>query len=162
MIIHTGHYRPVDAPDPVSQNPDNLSVNQAALANDESNKTKNIQSNVTKLSEIREKVTPVIADADPIHSSSTILVPDHDLHVTLRILPRLVKYTGSTRYGLDSKGWGASHDGESVRVEKVEKVERGSVKKSVKKGFSKKWFESAQNCKDTSQSFSLSLDGTVR
>lgn len=68
------------------------------------------------------------------------------------MLPKLVKYTGSTKYGLDSKyvianrGW-ANHDGESIKVEKVEQVERGSVRKSVKKAFSKKWSDQFQQCK---------------
>jgi hypothetical protein len=161
MIIHSGHYRPVDAPDPLPQNPDVPSVNQAALVDSKQNATRT-SSSISFLSEIATKVQPVIAQADLVNSSANVLTPDHDLHVTLRILPRLIKYTGSTRYGLDSKGWGASHDGESVRVEKVEKVERGSVRKSVKKGFSKKWFESAQGLKEVDRSFSFSLDGTAR
>ena len=157
MIIHSGHYRPVDAPDPLTKSPDVGSVDQAALA--ENNRS---SSSAVFESEIDTKVQPVIAQADPVNSSTNILTPDHDLHVTLRILPRLVKYTGSTRYGLDSKGWGSSHDGESVRVEKVEKVERGFVRKSVKKGFSKKWFESAQGVKHVDTSFSFLIDGTAR
>jgi hypothetical protein len=150
----------VDAPDPIAKNPDTPSVDQAALADSKLNDFRS-KSSLSVESEISTQVQPVIAQADPVNSSANILTPDHDLYVTLRILPRLIKYTGSTRYGLDSKGWGASHDGESVRVEKVEKVERGSVRKSVKKGFSKKWFESAQGLKDVDRSFSLSLDGTA-
>ncbi len=102
MIIHSGHYRPVDAPDPFPQNPDAPSVKQAALAHNDAQKDVNGSSLVVK-SPISTQVIPVIARPDPNSSSSTILVPDHDLFVTLRILPRLVKYYGSTRYGLDSK-----------------------------------------------------------
>ncbi|KAJ3079500.1 hypothetical protein HK102_003740 [Quaeritorhiza haematococci] len=52
-------------------------------------------------------------------------LPDHDLLVTLRVLPRLVRYTGSLRHGILSRGWGSGHDGESLRVERVAKVVRG-------------------------------------
>ena len=52
-------------------------------------------------------------------------LPDHDLCVYLRILPRLVNYNGSLRRGLTSKGWGSGHDGESLRVEKVVKIQKG-------------------------------------
>ena len=94
MIIHSGHYRPVDAPDPVS--PDFITPED-----DESKDLK--ASKIEEMTEFSVKVAPVIARADPITSSSTTLVPDHDLHVTLRVLPKLTKYTGSTRFGLDSK-----------------------------------------------------------
>jgi hypothetical protein len=61
------------------------------------------ESSILKKSAIQNHVVPVIAKADPNCSSATMLLPDHDLYVTLRILPKLVKYSGSTRYGLDSK-----------------------------------------------------------
>ncbi len=138
MIIHSGHYRPVDAPDPVSKNPDSASINQAALAVQNLNQD---ISTVTVESLIVNRVNPVIAQADPTNSSSTTLVPDHDLIVTLRVLPKLLKYTGSTRYGLDSKGWGASHDGESFAVVKVQRVEKGSVRRLGRKSCSKNWPE---------------------
>ena len=62
----------------------------------------------------------------------------------------------------NKSGWGASHDGESVKVEKVEKVDLGSVRKSIKKGSLKKWIESAQSAKEDNRSFLFALDGTVR
>ena len=91
VIIHSGHYRPVDAPDTV---PDQ---------NESPASTKNTISIAKTISPILLQITPVVAQADSQISSATTLVPDHDLHVTLRILPRLIRYTGSTRYGLDSK-----------------------------------------------------------
>ncbi|KAJ3367447.1 hypothetical protein HDU91_001413 [Kappamyces sp. JEL0680] len=136
MIIHSGHYRPVDAPDPFPENPDAQSVKQAAMAHNSPLKDVALSS-ITIKSVISSHIIPVIARADPDTSSSTILVPDHDLYVTLRILPRLIKYSGSTRYGLDSKGWGASHDGESVQVIRVEKVQRGAVARKGRKAFVK-------------------------
>ncbi|KAI8899562.1 histone deacetylation protein Rxt3-domain-containing protein [Globomyces pollinis-pini] len=139
MIIHSGHYRPVDAPDPVLENPDSGSLKQASLLKDVDNVHNRTTSLVTNVSPICSKVNPVIAQVDQRNSSSTVLLPDHDLNVTLRILPKLVKYTGSTRYGLDSKGWGSSHDGESVRIEKVTMLDSGSVYRLGRKSTSKKW-----------------------
>lgn len=94
MIIHSGHYRPVDAPD--SGSPENSAGEEAECDDIKS-------SRIEEMTEYSVKVNPVIARADPISSSATTLVPDHDLHVTLRVLPKLTKYTGSTRFGLDSK-----------------------------------------------------------
>jgi hypothetical protein len=136
VIIHSGHYRPVDAPDPVQKNPDGHSVDQAKLVNSSLGGL-NAASKIISKTEISTIIEPVIAKADPFSSSSTTLVPDHDLHVTLRILPKLQQYTGSTRYGLDSKGWG-NHDGESIRVECVERVPRGSVNRAVRKSVARK------------------------
>jgi hypothetical protein len=129
VIIHSGHYRPVDAPDPVAAD---IEIVQETEVEDLKS------SSIKEMTEFSVKVAPVIAKADPVFSSGTTLVPDHDLHVTLRVLPKLAKYTGSTRFGLDSKyftlkrGWG-SHDGESVRIERVEKVPNGSVKRTIRK-----------------------------
>ncbi|KAI8809111.1 histone deacetylation protein Rxt3-domain-containing protein [Cladochytrium replicatum] len=50
--------------------------------------------------------------------------PPQDLVVTLRILPRLFRYTGCYRYGITSRGWGTSHDGESIRIETIAEVSR--------------------------------------
>lgn len=127
MIIHSGHYRPVDAPDPIEKNPDLPSVLQAQmLKSDFGDKS---SSSISYKSPISSEVMPIIARADLESSSSTTLLPDHDLNVTLRILPKLIKYTGSTRYGLDSKGWSCLHAGESFIIVKVEKVKRKTIVK---------------------------------
>ena len=91
MIIHSGHYRPVDAPDTVPGQNEILGS------------IKNTTSFTKVISPILSQVTPIVAQADSVLSSATTLVPDHDLKVTLRVLPRLIRYTGSKRYGLDSK-----------------------------------------------------------
>ncbi|KAI9034356.1 hypothetical protein DFJ74DRAFT_640183 [Hyaloraphidium curvatum] len=59
-------------------------------------------------------------------------LPDHDLLITLRILPQLVRYTGSLRCGLVSRGWGAGHDGNSIRVIECEKIACGDAVKMAK------------------------------
>ncbi|KAJ3325563.1 hypothetical protein HDV06_003333 [Boothiomyces sp. JEL0866] len=143
VIIHSGHYRPVDAPDPSP-----LSVegqNAVNQTDQESRKT----STIVVESPIITRVIPIIAQADPACSSSTILVPDHDLLVTLRILPKLLNYAGSTRFGLDSNGWGSTHDGQSVRVERVEKVPRGTVTKLGRKASAKRWGDVISNAAKT-------------
>lgn len=48
-------------------------------------------------------------------------IPDHDLRVTVRVLPKLRNYTGSIRYCIKSRDWG-NHDGMSLFVNKVEKI----------------------------------------
>lgn len=49
------------------------------------------------------------------------LIPDHDLKVTVRVLPRLQSYTGSIRHRIKSRDW-KKHDGMSLYVNKVEKI----------------------------------------
>ncbi|RXK39206.1 hypothetical protein M231_03563 [Tremella mesenterica] len=47
------------------------------------------------------------------------------VNVTVRIVPRLVRYTGVKRNGIQSRNWGNGHDGYSVVVEAVERVKAG-------------------------------------
>lgn len=49
------------------------------------------------------------------------LIPDHDLKVTVRVLPTLKNYASCIRYRLKSREWG-KHDGMSLFVDKVEKI----------------------------------------
>ncbi|WVN89304.1 uncharacterized protein L203_104526 [Cryptococcus depauperatus CBS 7841] len=44
------------------------------------------------------------------------------VNVTVRIVPRLVRYTGTERNGLKTRGWGNGHDGASIVVEYVERI----------------------------------------
>lgn len=48
-------------------------------------------------------------------------IPDHDLKVTVRVLPKLQNYASSIRHKLKSRDW-HQHDGMSLYVEKVEKT----------------------------------------
>ncbi|CAO3614832.1 unnamed protein product [Mucor fragilis] len=54
-------------------------------------------------------------------------IPDHDLKVTVRVLPTLQSYASSIRHRLKSREWG-KHDGMSLFVNKVEKVKRGDAR----------------------------------
>ncbi|KAI9271149.1 histone deacetylation protein Rxt3-domain-containing protein [Helicostylum pulchrum] len=49
------------------------------------------------------------------------LLPDHDLKVTVRVLPTLQSYASSIRNRIKSRDWG-KHDGMSLFVHKVEKI----------------------------------------
>ncbi|KAG2173231.1 hypothetical protein INT43_004605, partial [Umbelopsis isabellina] len=55
-------------------------------------------------------------------------VPDHDVSVMLRVLPKLQRYTGTIRHHLKSRQWGGNHDGLSIYVEKVELLPRGEAR----------------------------------
>ncbi|KAL4209184.1 hypothetical protein CU097_013754 [Rhizopus azygosporus] len=55
------------------------------------------------------------------------LIPDHDLKVTVRVLPRLQSYTGSIRHRIKSRDW-KKHDGMSLYVNKVEKIKKGDAR----------------------------------
>ena len=86
-----------------------------------------------------------------IHSGSWThqeLKPSHDLNVTLRILPRLEKYQGSSRHGISSRSWGSFHDGESFKIEKVENAPLGSAKKLGRKRGSREWLDQSSSLKD--------------
>ena len=47
--------------------------------------------------------------------------PDHDLCVTIRVLPKLVQYTSTVRDGYRSRSWG-NHHGVSYKIESVCKM----------------------------------------
>ncbi|GAB5585835.1 hypothetical protein Unana1_00735 [Umbelopsis nana] len=55
-------------------------------------------------------------------------IPDHDVSVTLRVLPKLLRYAGTIRHHLKSREWGGNHDGMSLYVEKVDKLPRGEAR----------------------------------
>ncbi|KAJ2963546.1 hypothetical protein NQZ79_g1434 [Umbelopsis isabellina] len=55
-------------------------------------------------------------------------IPDHDVSVMLRVLPKLQRYTSTIRHHLKSRQWGGNHDGMSIYVEKVELLPRGEAR----------------------------------
>ncbi|SAM00395.1 hypothetical protein [Absidia glauca] len=55
-------------------------------------------------------------------------VPDHDIKVTLRVLPKLQHYTSTIQHRIKSRPWGGNHDGISLFVEKVEQLEKGEAR----------------------------------
>ncbi|KAI9251817.1 histone deacetylation protein Rxt3-domain-containing protein [Phascolomyces articulosus] len=54
-------------------------------------------------------------------------IPDHDVKVTLRVVPTLKRYTGTIRHCISSRTWNGNHDGSSYWVENVEKIQRGDA-----------------------------------
>lgn len=50
----------------------------------------------------------------------------HDLLVTLRMVPKLIKYYGSERFGCKSRWWGGGHDGFSFRIETCKNIQKNS------------------------------------
>ncbi|KAF0373016.1 Rxt3-domain-containing protein [Gigaspora margarita] len=52
--------------------------------------------------------------------------PDHDLCVTIRVLPKLVQYTATVRNHYQSRSWG-NHHGVSYKVESVRKMKNGEA-----------------------------------
>ncbi|KAI8831966.1 histone deacetylation protein Rxt3-domain-containing protein [Chytriomyces cf. hyalinus JEL632] len=172
VIIHSGHYKPIDAPSfahHVATTSDELEIAKSKA-------TLNLQSLKKDLTATPVTSTPPQDSANkpeqtitlslPTTSAKTILatadpnssppIPLHDVIVTLRVLPRLTKYTGtactpaadanpvktdpdgiqssaagnrsksstSSENPFSSRGWGSSHQGESIRVEKVVEVSR--------------------------------------
>ncbi|KAF9897267.1 hypothetical protein BX616_005897 [Lobosporangium transversale] len=50
------------------------------------------------------------------------ICPGFDLAVTLRVLPKLVKYQGSIRHRIKSRTWNTGHDGVSFKIESIRKL----------------------------------------
>lgn len=61
--------------------------------------------------------------ADPIKH----IYPSFDLAVTLRVMPKLVKYQGSIRNRIKSRTWKTGHDGQSLKIESVKKLCSGEA-----------------------------------
>ena len=97
VIIHSGHYKPSDADSKAWAYPIERPTSP-------------------------ERVTLPYLPPPPV---MPLEAPkkEHELNVTLRILPPLVRYTGCNRFGIRSRGWGNGHEGESIRVEKVEIIQ---------------------------------------
>jgi len=50
------------------------------------------------------------------------ICPGYDLAVTLRVVPKLIKYQGSIRHRIKSRTWNTGHDGVSLKVESIRKL----------------------------------------
>ncbi|KAI8138789.1 histone deacetylation protein Rxt3-domain-containing protein [Fennellomyces sp. T-0311] len=73
-------------------------------------------------------------DEDKSKRPSKYEIPDHDLKVTLRVMPTLKRYTGTIRHYIASRTWGGDHDGASYWVECVEKIDRGEAQPKGRQG----------------------------
>lgn len=105
-----------------------LDVDAALLTIDQSSDTKR-----------RKKAQPVKVDIDSEDPISTapatpMLVPaDRDLHINILILPRLVRYSSVTRFGMTSREFGGEfggrhvvHDGLSFMIKSIRWVSNGA------------------------------------
>ncbi|KAJ3130854.1 hypothetical protein HK100_007334 [Physocladia obscura] len=126
VIIHSGHYRPVDSPSFLHH------LSSFSKSAETSEVSSMIQTEPKFANQIIPKPHPSIPNR-----------PLNDVIVTLRVLPRLTKYTGTTcttmpensgtsehlslKNGFTSRGWGGSHQGESIRVERVIEVAPQSI-----------------------------------
>ncbi|KAF9358127.1 hypothetical protein BGX26_002418 [Mortierella sp. AD094] len=50
------------------------------------------------------------------------ICPAYDLAITLRVMPKLIKYQGSIRHRIKSRTWGTGHDGVSLKIEAMRKL----------------------------------------
>ncbi|OCF33847.1 hypothetical protein I316_04559 [Kwoniella heveanensis BCC8398] len=68
------------------------------------------------------------------------------INVTVRIVPRLIKYTATERNGVKTRGWGNGHDGASVVVERVERVavDKTYLKSRSRKAWMAEWSRERQ------------------
>ncbi|KAF9288816.1 hypothetical protein BGZ68_010550 [Mortierella alpina] len=55
------------------------------------------------------------------------ICPEYDLAVTLRVMPKLLKYQGSIRNRIKSRTWNTGHDGVSLRIESIRKLSAGEA-----------------------------------
>lgn len=68
---------------------------------------------------------------------------DGDCIATILILPRLVKYRGSYRNGINSRSWLTRHDGVSFKIQKVDYISRGQAESipALKKRRLEEWHQ---------------------
>ena len=55
------------------------------------------------------------------------ICPGFDLAVTLRVMPKLIKYQGSIRHRIKSRTWSTGHDGVSFKIESIRKLGAGEA-----------------------------------
>ncbi|KAF9904875.1 hypothetical protein EC991_002238 [Linnemannia zychae] len=79
----------------------------------------------------------VVANEDslqPVHQHHNFvpnpikhICPGFDVAVTLRVMPKLIKYQGSIRHRIKSRTWNTGHDGVSFRIESIRKLGAGEA-----------------------------------
>ncbi|CAK7264329.1 hypothetical protein SEPCBS119000_000935 [Sporothrix epigloea] len=94
----------------------------------------------TAVAETRVEPIPDELTAPP-RTGPMEIPPEKDLHVTLVILPTLLKYSATTRFGIRSREWGGQphqqhqmHDGMSFKVLKLRWVTNGAGAQSRLRG----------------------------
>ncbi|KAL1906703.1 hypothetical protein Sste5344_007556 [Sporothrix stenoceras] len=88
----------------------------------------------------RSRPPPELLEA-PLKTGPMTIPAGRDLHVTLLVLPTLVKYSATTRFGIRSREWGGQpheqhqpHDGMSFKILKIRWVVNGAGAQSRLRG----------------------------
>ncbi|CED82066.1 Histone deacetylation protein Rxt3 [Phaffia rhodozyma] len=109
LLVHAGWIVPASESDNVNDKPDGARVRTEAEAEVEA--------------EGREG-DRLGGNGNGRSSDSDLWRESGALRVTLRVVGRLIRYIGTERNGVKSRGWGNGHDGGSLVVEGVTRVER--------------------------------------
>ncbi|CAO3625413.1 unnamed protein product [Cunninghamella echinulata] len=115
MAIHSGQYVPEKYHDPEFKPTDPFAL---AIAG------KSIESGKSALKKRPIPATTYLRAAK--YGDDTI--PEHDVQVTVRVLPKLKRYTSSIQHRIKSREWGNNHDGVSLCVENVEVLKKGEAR----------------------------------
>ncbi|KAK9718798.1 hypothetical protein K7432_005244 [Basidiobolus ranarum] len=78
---------------------------------------------------------PPLANGDlklAMKNIDTLPHADHDLSVTIRVMPKLIKYASTVRYRIKSREWG-DHDGVSFKIESVKVLKFGEALRKGRK-----------------------------
>lgn len=60
--------------------------------------------------------------------------PDHDVHITLLILPPLETYPSTMQHHMRSREWAGTHDGMSYMIHRVEFVDESAANRFMERG----------------------------
>lgn len=130
VLYHMGHLPPA------SSNDDDSTTNEKPTTTT-SNAITNNANNDTKVDK---------RSSSEISSSKRQLEQDGDGLATLLVLPKLEKYQGSLRNGVNSRTWTTQHDGVSFSVFKFEYIARSEI--FMIEGLKKRRLEEWQETRD--------------
>ncbi|KAF9964468.1 hypothetical protein BGZ70_006428 [Mortierella alpina] len=75
----------------------------------------------------QDSIQPTTLHHNFVPSPLKHICPEYDLAVTLRVMPKLLKYQGSIRNRIKSRTWNTGHDGVSLRIESIRKLKAGEA-----------------------------------
>ncbi|KAF9936366.1 hypothetical protein BGZ67_002427 [Mortierella alpina] len=75
----------------------------------------------------QDSIQPTTLQHNFVPSPLKHICPEYDLAVTLRVMPKLLKYQGSIRNRIKSRTWNTGHDGVSLRIESIRKLSAGEA-----------------------------------
>lgn len=119
--------------------PDDVDVQLLGLGQGHEHEIKDVSENKGRVKDIAEPKSNGYFLEAPLRTGPALVPEGRDLHVMVRILPKLEKYTSTTRFGIQSREWGgkfgsegqrSSHDGISFMVKSVRFVTNGALPQS--------------------------------